>query len=46
LSGINVERMQMLAFTFMGSIAGFAGIVYASRIATASSTLGDGKELV
>ena len=45
LSGINVERMQMLAFTLMGTIAGFAGIVYASRIATASSTLGDGKEL-
>ena len=35
----------MLAFTLMGTIAGFAGIVYASRIATASSTLGDGKEL-
>jgi ribose transport system permease protein len=45
LSGINVERMQMLAFTLMGMIAGLAGIVYASRIATATSTLGDGKEL-
>ena len=45
LSGINVERMQILAFTLMGMIAGLAGIVYASRIATATSTLGDGKEL-
>src|SRR5262245_46017395 len=38
LSGIHVERMQILAFTIMGTIAGLAGIVYASRIATASST--------
>ena len=45
LSGINVERMQILAFTIMGLIAGLAGIVYASRIATASSTVGDLKEL-
>src|SRR5207247_6691023 len=45
LSGINVERLQILAFTVMGLLAGLAGIVYASRIATASSTLGDGKEL-
>lgn len=45
LSGINVERLQILAFTMMGLIAGLAGIVYAARIETASSTLGDGKEL-
>jgi ribose transport system permease protein len=45
LSGINVERMQMLSFTLMGVIAGLAGIVYASRIATATSTLGVGAEL-
>jgi ribose transport system permease protein len=45
LSGIQVERMQVLAFTIMGVIAGLAGIVYASRIATASSTVGDLKEL-
>ena len=45
LSGINVERMHILAFTLMGMIAGLAGIVYASRIATASSTIGDLKEL-
>jgi len=45
LSGIKVERMQMLAFTIMGVLAGIAGITYASRIATASSTVGIGSEL-
>src|SRR4029079_5027876 len=45
LSGINVERLQIFAFTRVGMIAGLAGIVSSSRIATASSTLGDGKEL-
>ena len=45
LSGIRVERLQMLAFTLMGLLAGLAGIVYASRVATASSTIGAGKEL-
>lgn len=45
LSGIKVERMQMLAFTMMGVLAGIAGITYASRIATASSTVGIGSEL-
>ena len=45
LSGIRVERLQMLAFTLMGLLAGLAGIVYAARVATASSTVGMGKEL-
>jgi ribose transport system permease protein len=45
LSGIKVERMQMLAFTIMGVLAGIAGITYASRIATANSTVGIGSEL-
>lgn len=45
LSGINVERLQILSFTLMGLIAGLAGIVYASRIATATSTVGIGAEL-
>jgi len=45
LSGIHVERLQMLSFTLMGMIAGLAGIVYASRIATATSTVGVGAEL-
>jgi ribose transport system permease protein len=45
LSGIHVERMQIVAFTLMGLIAGLAGIVYASRIATATATVGVGAEL-
>ncbi len=45
LSGINVERLQIVAFTLVGLFAGLAGIVYASRVATASSTVGMGKEL-
>jgi ribose transport system permease protein len=45
LSGINVEGLQILSFTLMGVIAGLAGIVYASRIATATSTVGVGAEL-
>jgi ribose transport system permease protein len=45
LSGLNVERLQIFAFSLMGLLAGLAGIVYAARIATASSTVGVGKEL-
>jgi ribose/xylose/arabinose/galactoside ABC-type transport system permease subunit len=45
LSGIHVERLQVAAFTLMGLIAGLAGIVYASRIATATATVGVGAEL-
>jgi ribose transport system permease protein len=45
LSGIHVERMQIVAFSLMGLIAGLAGIVYASRIATATATVGVGAEL-
>jgi ribose transport system permease protein len=45
LSGIHVERMQIVAFTLMGLIAGLAGIAYASRIATATATVGVGAEL-
>jgi len=45
LSGLNVERLQIFAFALMGLLAGLAGIVYAARVATASSTVGVGKEL-
>jgi ribose transport system permease protein len=45
LSGINVAGLQMLSFTIMGVLAGAAGILYASRIATATSTVGLGAEL-
>ncbi len=45
LSGLKVERLQIFAFTLVGLFAGLAGIVYAARVATASSTIGVGKEL-
>lgn len=45
LSGMPVERLQIVAFTLMGLIAGIAGVVYASRIATASASVGVGAEL-
>ncbi len=45
LSGMHVDRLQILAFAIMGTIAGLAGIVYASRIATATATVGVGAEL-
>ena len=45
LSGINVAGLQILSFTIMGLLAGSAGILYASRIATATPTVGLGAEL-
>jgi ribose/xylose/arabinose/galactoside ABC-type transport system permease subunit len=45
LSGIPVERLQVVAFTIMGLIAGLAGILYAARSATANSAVGDNMEL-
>jgi ribose transport system permease protein len=45
LSGIGVERIQILAFTLMGVIAGVAGILFAARVGTALSTAGTGAEL-
>lgn len=45
LSGISVERLQILGFTFMGVIAGAAGVLFAARVGTALSTAGSGAEL-
>jgi ribose transport system permease protein len=45
LSGIRVERLQVLAFMLMGLIAATAGIAFAARVSTGSSTAGDGMEL-
>lgn len=45
LSGINVPRMQLLAFTVMGLLAGLAGVASAARFGSAVSTVGDGAEL-
>jgi ribose transport system permease protein len=45
LSGINVPRMQTVAFAIMGLLAGIAGIAFASRVGTSVSVSGDGAEL-
>ena len=45
LSGISVDRMQIVAFALMGFLAGLAGMAFAARVGTAASTSGDGAEL-
>ncbi|MBI3857731.1 MAG: ABC transporter permease [Planctomycetes bacterium] len=45
LSGIAVEKIQVLGFTLMGLISGAAGILFAARVGTAVSTAGAGAEL-
>jgi ribose transport system permease protein len=45
LSGIAVERVQIVAFTAMGLIAGLAGLAFAARVGAAVATAGVGAEL-
>ena len=45
LSGISVTRLQVLAFTLMGLLAGLAGIAFSARLGTSVATAGDGAEL-
>jgi ribose transport system permease protein len=45
LSGINVERLQILGFTLMGLIAGVAGLCFAALVGASVSNAGVGAEL-
>lgn len=45
LSGIRVKRMKIWAFVLISGLAGFAGILLASRLGAAMSTSGQGMEL-
>ena len=45
LSGIRVERVQVLAFTLTGLLAGMSGLMLAGRFSTAVSNAGLGAEL-
>ncbi len=45
LSGINVDWLKILAYTFTGLFAGLAGVVLTSRLGAASMTAGTGLEL-
>jgi ribose transport system permease protein len=45
LSGLNVTAVRWLVYTLCGVLAGLAGIIQASRVATGQPTAGDGDEL-
>lgn len=45
LSGIQVNKMKMIAFIISASLAGFAGILLSSRLGAALPTMGRGLEL-
>lgn len=44
-SGINVSRVKFLVHTFIGVMAGIAGVVIASRLYSGQPTAGDGAEM-
>lgn len=45
LSGVNTDRVKILAYTVSGILAAVAGIVMTSRLSSAQPTAGDGYEL-
>lgn len=45
LSGINTDRIKILAYTISGLLAAVAGIIVTSRLSSAQPTAGDGYEL-
>ena len=45
LSGINVSKMKIIAFTIAALLAGYAGIMSAARFGSAMSSMGTGVEL-
>ncbi|MCF6334299.1 MAG: sugar ABC transporter permease [Spirochaetales bacterium] len=45
LSGVNVEKVTFIVFGSMGMLAGLAGILYASRLQSATTTAGTLLEL-
>jgi ribose transport system permease protein len=45
LSGIEVEKMQVIAFVMMGVLAAVAGLAFSARVGTAVSSAGAGAEL-
>lgn len=44
-SGINVQRVKFIIYTYTGIMAGIAGIVIASRLYSGQPTAGDGAEM-
>jgi ribose/xylose/arabinose/galactoside ABC-type transport system permease subunit len=45
LSGINVARVKILAYTLLGTLAALSGIILTSRVGAAQPTAGTGYEL-
>ena len=45
LSGVNITRLKLLVYSIAGALAGFAGIVTASRLGLGQPTAGSGYEL-
>lgn len=45
LSGVNTDRVKILAYTISGILAALAGIIVTSRLSSAQPTAGDGYEL-
>jgi rhamnose transport system permease protein len=44
-SGIPIDRMKLLIYTFSGLMAGLAGVIFVSRVSTTRSDMGTGLEL-
>ncbi len=45
LSGVNVDKIKMFAYTVSGMLASLAGIIIMARLSTAQPNAGDGYEL-
>ncbi len=45
LSGVNTDRVKILAYTISGILASVAGLIVTSRLSSAQPTAGDGYEL-
>lgn len=45
LSGVNTDKVKILAYTISGVLAAIAGIIVTSRLSSAQPTAGDGYEL-
>lgn len=45
LSGVNTDRVKIMAYTISGILAAVAGIIVTSRLSSAQPTAGDGYEL-
>lgn len=45
ISGVNVQRIKLIVYTLAGVLAGFAGIITASRLGVGQPVGGDGYEM-